>query len=548
MSRASRLYRILSVFSRYRLDSFIEQERLPASLRLALRCAPWRLLPQARQERGIRLRLALEELGPVFIKFGQMLSTRRDLLPTDIADELAKLQDDVPPFDPEQATAIIEQALGAPVSEVFAAFETQPLASASVAQVHSARLHSGEDVVVKVVRPGIDKVIRQDLALLFTLARLIQRYFPDGHRLRPLEVVADYETTILDELDLQREAANASQLRRNFIDSNLLYVPEVYWDYTGNNVYVMERISGIPVTDLETLRARGTDLKLLAERGVEIFFTQVFRDSFFHADMHPGNIFVDASDPADPSYIGIDCAIIGTLSDSDQYYLARNLLAIFQRNYRECAQLHVECGWVPPTTKAHEFESALRAVCEPVFERPIAEISFGQLLIYLFQTARRFNMEVQPSLVLLQKTLLNIEGLGRQLYPQLDLWTTAQPFLEKWVEQRYSPQGIFDRLRRHAPGWLEQLPQLPEAVFENLQNTRSLDQQSELQKQQLQRLQQQVQREDSQRKRLVLAMLLFGGAAATAFPEGLQQLSQWPLASWGLIGVGLYLLWPRRQP
>lgn len=548
MSRVTRLYRILSVFSRYRLDSFIEHDRLPARLRLLLSCAPWRLLPQAHQERGIRLRLALEELGPVFIKFGQMLSTRRDLLPVDIADELAKLQDDVPPFDPEQATIIIEQALGAPVAELFDQFETQPLASASVAQVHAARLHSGEEVVVKVVRPGIEKVIRQDLALLFTLARLIQRYFPDGHRLRPVEVVADYEITILDELDLQREAANASQLRRNFIDGNLLYVPEVHWDYTRNNIYVMERISGIPVTDLEALRARGTDLKLLAERGVEIFFTQVFRDSFFHADMHPGNIFVDASDPADPRYIGIDCAIIGTLSDFDQYYLARNLLAIFQRNYRECAQLHVECGWVPPTTKAHEFESALRAVCEPVFEKPIAEISFGQLLIYLFQTARRFNMEVQPSLVLLQKTLLNIEGLGRQLYPQLDLWTTAQPFLEKWVEQRYSAQGIFDRLRKHAPSWLEQLPQLPEAVFENLQHARNIDEQSELQKQQLQRLQQQVQREDSQRKRLVLAMLLFGGAAATAFPEGLEQLSQWPLASWALIGVGLYLLWPRRQP
>jgi ubiquinone biosynthesis protein len=422
------------------------------------------------------------------------------------------------------------------------------MASASVAQVHAARLKSSEQVVVKVLRPNIETVIRQDMALLFTLARLVQRYSADGRRLRPLEVVADYEITILDELDLQREAANTSQLRRNFQDSELLYVPVVYWDYTRRNVFVMERIHGIPVTDIETMAARGTDLKKLAERGVEIFFTQVFRDSFFHADMHPGNIFVDITDPSNPSYIGIDCAIIGSLSDFDQYYLARNLLAIFQRNYRECAQLHVECGWVPPGTREQDFEAALRTVCEPVFEKPIAEISFGQLLIYLFQTARRFNMEVQPSLVLLQKTLLNIEGLGRQLYPQLDLWTTAQPYLENWIEQRYSPQGIFERLRRSAPSWLEQLPRLPDALMDNLQHAKELEAQTLQQQTRLDSLQRQVQREDSQRKRLVVSVLLFGGAAATAVPQGLQQLSQWPLLSWGLLAVGLYLLWPRKQP
>jgi ubiquinone biosynthesis protein len=382
---------------------------------------------------------------------------------------------------------------------------------------------------------------------MYTLARLLHRYFPEGHRLRPVEVVSDYEITILDELDLQREAANASQLKRNFEGSALVHIPEVYWDFTRRNVFVMERISGIPVTDLDALRERGTDLKLLAERGVEIFFTQVFRDSFFHADMHPGNIFVDASDPADPKYIAIDCAIIGTLSDFDQYYLARNLLAIFHRDYRECAQLHVECGWVPPGTKVHEFESAMRTVCEPVFEKPISEISFGQLLVYLFQTARRFNMEVQPSLILLQKTLLNIEGLGRQLYPQLDLWTTAQPYLENWIQQRYSPQGLLDRLRRNAPSWLEQLPQLPEAVLQSLQHSHELETQTRQQRQQLEQLQDQVQREDSQRKRMVIAMLLFGGAAATAFPEGIRQMAQWPLLSWGLLGIGLYLLWPRSQ-
>jgi ubiquinone biosynthesis protein len=506
------------------------------------------LLPIDHRNRGERLRMALEELGPVFIKFGQMLSTRPDLLPADIASELAKLQDEVPPFQEAQAIAIIEQSLGAPVGDLFAQFNATPMASASVAQVHGAQLKTGEEVVVKVLRPGIEPIIRQDIALLFTLARLVQRYSADGRRLRPVEVVADYELTILDELDLQREAANTSQLRRNFEDSDLLYVPEVYWDFTVRNVFVMERIHGVPVTDVDAMVERGTDLKILAERGVEIFFTQVFRDSFFHADMHPGNIFVDISDPDNPSYIGIDCAIIGTLSDFDQYYLARNLLAIFQRNYRECAQLHVECGWVPPGTRVQDFESALRTVCEPVFEKPIAEISFGQLLIYLFQTARRFNMEVQPSLVLLQKTLLNIEGLGRQLYPQLDLWITAQPYLEKWVEQRYSPQGMLDRLRRNAPSWLEQLPRLPDALLDNLQHAKELEAQTLQQQQRLDTLQGQVQREESQRKRLVVALLVFGGAAATAFPQGLEQLSNWPLLSWGLLAVGFYLLWPRRQP
>jgi len=539
-----RLARITRVFSRYRLDSFIDLERLPVLPRALLRLGPWRLYSTRGLSRGQRLRMALEELGPVFIKFGQMLSTRRDLLPDDIADELARLQDDVPPFDRRHATDIIEGALSATVDELFAEFDAEPMASASVAQVHAATLHSGKKVVVKVVRPGIEKVIRQDIALLYTLARLLQRH-PDGRRLRPLEVVADYELTILDELDMQREAANASQLRRNFTDSPLVYVPEVFWEYTRRDVLTMERIYGVPVTDLDTLRASGTDLKVLAEKGVETFFTQVFRDSFFHADMHPGNIFVDISNPADPSYIAVDCAIIGTLSDFDQYYLARNLLAIFHRDYRECARLHVECGWVPPGTRVQDFEAAMRTVCEPVFEKPIAEISFGRLLIYLFQTARRFDMEVQPSLVLLQKTLLNIEGLGRQLYPQLDLWTTAQPFLENWVQQRYSPQGLFERLRANAPSWLEQLPQLPDAVFESLQHTRELDDRSRQQKQRLDQLQQHIQREDGRRKRLVVALLVFGGAAATAFPGSLQQMAQWPLLSWGLVAVGIYLLWPR---
>ncbi|MEQ9462166.1 MAG: AarF/UbiB family protein, partial [Haliea sp.] len=391
-SRSRRLLRILHIAGRYRLQEFIDTDRLPALPRTLLRLSPWRAGKGPDPGRGARLRMALEELGPVFIKFGQLLSTRRDLLPADIADELARLQDKVPPFDEALAAGIIETALGQPITTLFARFEQLPLASASVAQVHGATLHGGEDVVVKVLRPDIRPVITQDLALMYTLARLVQRYLPDGKRLRPVEVVADYELTIFDELDLRREAANASQLRRNFEGSKLVYVPQVYWDFTRSNVMVSERIAGIPVTDVETLEARHTDLKLLAERGVEIFFTQVFRDNFFHADMHPGNIFVDAGDPADPRYIAVDCAIVGSLSDADQYYLARNLLAVFRRDYREVAELHVECGWVPPTTRVQDFESAMRAVCEPVFERPISDISFGQLLIYLFSTARRFDM------------------------------------------------------------------------------------------------------------------------------------------------------------
>ncbi|MBT3411613.1 MAG: ubiquinone biosynthesis regulatory protein kinase UbiB [Halioglobus sp.] len=545
MSRITRLVKILRTVGRYRLDELLDADKLPATLRFSLRISPWRLNPVPDLSRGARLRKALEELGPVFIKFGQMLSTRRDLLPEDIADELAKLQDDVPPFPESQSVAIIEEALGKPVAELYANFEASPMASASVAQVHAARLHSGEEVVVKVVRPDIEPVIRQDIALMFTLAKLVNRYAPDGKRLRPLEVVRDYELIILDELDLAREAANASQLRRNFEDGKLVYVPQVYWDYTRREVFTMERIYGIPVTDMEVLREKKVDLKLLAERGVEIFFTQVLRDSFFHADMHPGNIFVDATDPADPTYIAVDCAIIGALSESDQYYLARNLLGIFQRDYREVAQLHVECGWVPADTRVQDFESALRAVCEPVFERPISEISFGQLLIYLFKTARRFDMEVQPSLVLLQKTLLNIEGLGRQLYPDLNLWDTAQPFLEEWVAQRYSPQSVLKRLQRHAPSWLEQLPQLPDVVMDNLQSARDLEQRFSIQQQKTQHLQDQARESVRRRRRYLIAALACGAAAISAFPGAWQQVAQAPPVSWVLASLALALLWPR---
>ena len=545
MSRVARLITIFRTVGRYRLDEFIDTERLGRAPRLALALMPWRLHRAPDLPRAVRLRLALEQLGPVFIKLGQMLSTRRDLLPTDIADELAKLQDDVPPFPEEQSIAIIEKGLGKPVTELFASFEARPMASASVAQVHAATLHNGDSVVVKVIRPDIEPIIRQDLALMFTLARLVARFVPDGRRLRPVEVIADYELIILDELDLGREAANACQLRRNFEDSRLLHVPQVYWDYTCRNVFVMERISGIPVTDMKALEARGTDLKLLAERGVEIFFTQVFRDSFFHADMHPGNIFVDATDPADPTYIAVDCAIIGSLSDSDQYYLARNLLSMFRRDYREVAELHVECGWVPPQTRVQDFESAMRAVCEPVFERPIGEISFGQLLIYLFRTARRFDMHIQPSLVLLQKTLLNIEGLGRQLYPGLNLWDTAKPFLENWVQERYSPQSFLRRLQRQAPSWLEQLPQLPDVMLDNLQQSRDIDTHFTQQQRHMEELQQQVGERTRRHRRQLLAALACLGAAISVLPGGWEQLAAAPLISWLLAGLALALLWPR---
>jgi len=528
-----RLITIAIIAIRYRLDQLIEPSRLPTWLCIVLKCGPWRLIPAPKLSRGERLRLAIEALGPVFIKFGQLLSTRRDLLPDDVAMELAKLQDQVPPFSNTLAKQLIESALGKPVSELFASFEEESLASASVAQVHGATLKNGRDVVVKVIRPGIERVIEKDVKLLYTIARLVQRYVPDGRRLRPVEVVQDYELTIFDELDLQREGANTSQLRRNFAESELLYVPEVFWDYTRRNILVMERIDGIPVTDLDDLAAQKTDMKMLAERGVEIFFTQVFRDSFFHADMHPGNIFVSRKHPQSPQYIAIDCAIIGSLSDFDQYYLARNLLAIFQRNYREVAELHIECGWVPADTRVHEFESAMRSVCEPVFEKPLAEISFGQLLVYLFSTARRFDMEVQPSLVLLQKTLLNIEGLGRQLYPQLNLWDTAKPYLEQWLRDRYSPQSMLKKVGHRLPGWLEQLPSLPETLLDGArQHPRPATGSDELRK--LSALL--VEQRNSQRLRIL------GATSIAAALLAAQPAVQLPSASWLLGGIGLLLL------
>ena len=472
-----RLYRIGAVLLRHGLDEYLPRQWQPWPVRLARRALFWLGNRHRQATPAKRLRLALETLGPVFIKFGQMLSTRRDLLSPELADELALLQDQVPPFSGELARQLIEQSLGRPIDSLFDHFDITPLASASVAQVHTAQLRSsGAEVVLKVIRPDIHTIIDADLRLLEALARLFAWCLPDN-RLRPLEVVREYRKTLLDELNLMSEAANAMQLRRNFEGSNLLYVPYVYTDLCRENVLVMERIYGIPVSDREALEANGTDLKLLAERGVEVFFTQVFRDSFFHADMHPGNVFVSYQHPADPLWIGIDCGIVGTLNRDDKRYLAENFLAFFNRDYRKVAELHVQSGWVPPDTKVEEFESALRTVLEPIFAKPLAEISFGHVLLNLFNTARRFNMQIQPQLILLQKTLLYVEGLGRQLYPQLDLWQTAKPFLERWMRQQIGPGAAWRALQENAPFWLEKLPQLPDMIYDALQQSQHRERQ-----------------------------------------------------------------------
>lgn len=543
LSSLRRLCRIVAVTARYRLDTLLDTDDLPRWLHYALRCSPLRLLPVPSTPPAVRIRETLQDLGPIFIKFGQMLSTRRDLLSPDLAEELAKLQDEVPPFCQREAVRIIERALGDPIDKLFLEFSPEPLASASIAQVHAARLPDGRAVVVKVVRPGIENVIAQDIDLLQTLAVLLQRYVPDGRRLRPVEVVEDYQNTIFDELDMQKEAANTSLLRRNFIDSGMLYIPEIFWDHTRKDVLVMERVEGIPIADTDAIRDYGINMKVLAERGVELFFTQVFRDNFFHADMHPGNIFIARSSPESPQYIGIDCAIMGSLSDFDQYYLARNLLAIFERDYRQVAQLHVECGWVPPQTRVQDFEAAMRSTCEPIFEKPLGEISFGQLLLYLFQTARRFDMEIQPSLVLLQKTLLAIEGLGRELYPQLDLWQTAQPFLANWLRERYTPQGILDNMRNQAPLWLEQLPQVPELVIKNLQQHSGLHSAVETMSQQIQQHQSALSKQRHQRRNIMAASLCAAAALLIAHPALFASLTELPPASWILLMLATIFAW-----
>ena len=539
-----RLVHINVVLVRHGLDEIVLNTHLLRPVHFLLYLLPWNWVRGTQPPRAIRLRRTLEDLGPIFIKFGQILSTRRDLLPEDIADEFASLQDRVPPFSGETAAVIVRDALGRPVEEIFSEFTREPLASASIAQVHTARLEDGREVVVKVVRPGIEKVIRRDVSLLHLVANLAHRYWPDAQQLHPREVVAEYEKTILDELDLLREAASASQLRRNFEGSDLLYVPEVHWEYTRRQVMVMERIAGIPISNVDALRDAGIDLPALAERGVEIFFTQLVRHNFFHADMHPGNIFVDREHPERPCYIAVDFGIMGSLSEQDKRYLAENFLAFFNRDYRRVAELHVESKWVPPETRIDEFEAAIRSVCEPIFDRPLKEISFGRVLVRLFQTARRFHMEVQPQLVLLQKTLLNIEGLGRQLYPDLDLWETAKPFLDRWMREQLGARALLREIERQAPKWGETLPALPGLAYETLKLARAGEIEVRIRSEAIEQLRVEIRRTNQRTVLAVIGAALLLGASVILGVGGTQLPMLWgaPIWTWILGGAGVCLV------
>jgi len=542
-----RLLAIQRALVRHGLDDFVRATHLYRPFRFLVLLSPWTWFQRSTgATRGERLRLALEELGPIFVKFGQALSTRRDLLPVDIADELALLQDRVPPFDSDVAVATVETAFGRPIAQIFASFDRVPLAAASIAQVHAATLNDGKDVVVKILRPGMRGLIERDLEVLEALAYLANAYWEEARRVRPVEVVAEYRKTILDELDLLREAGNASQLRRNFTGSNLLYVPEVYWDYCRTNVMVMERIHGIMVSRVDELRARGTNIAKLAEHGVVIFFTQVFRHNFFHADMHPGNIFVQIDDPENPRWAAVDFGIVGTLEARDQHYLAENFMAFFDRDYRRVAALHVESGWVPSTTRIDELESAVRTVCEPIFNKPLKDISFAQVLLRLFETARRFDMRIQPQLILLQKTLLNIEGLGRQLYPELDLWKTAQPVLRQWMRERASPRAVLKGLRAQVPDAVETLKLLPKIFKSAVREAADGNFRLRVENDGVERLRREIAAANASRDSHLLAGLLWLSGffwLATALPHA------W--LGWTAIAAALVLIaagfWSRRR-
>jgi len=537
IQRFIRLSTISWVLLRHGLDELILATHLFRPFRFLRIFMPWTWWAR-KTPRGARIRLALEDLGPIFVKFGQILSTRRDLLPDDIAIELAKLQDQVTPFDNQTAYNIIEKSLGHPLDEIFTEFSETPFASASVAQVHAATLHSGEKVIVKVLRPNIKVVIQRDISLLYIIADKIERYWSAGKNLRPMAVVAEFEKTLLDELDLMREAANASQLRRNFENSEKLYIPEVYWDHCRRDIMVMERIHGTPIGNIDALIEKNINLQQLSERGVEIFFSQVFRHSFFHADMHPGNIFVADNG----QYIAVDFGIMGTLNDTDQRYLAENFLAFFNRDYRRVAELHVSSGWVGKDTRIDEFESAIRAVCEPIFDKPLKDISFGLLLLNLFQTARRFNMEVQPQLILLQKTLLNIEGLGRQLYPELDLWKTAKPFLEQWMKDKIGPRSFFKHLKENAPLWAEQLPKIPNLIFDVLDQAKKGELKVELNETQMQQIKQEIKSGNSRSVRAIAGGSLLISAALlinNELPFLAENYAYLPVVVSGGLGIAL---------
>ncbi|WP_376697324.1 ubiquinone biosynthesis regulatory protein kinase UbiB [Wenzhouxiangella sp. EGI_FJ10305] len=460
ISRALRLTSIALTLARYRLDELLVALP-PLRFARAVRLLPWGRRHVRELSRGARLRLALQELGPIYVKFGQILSTRRDLLPEDIAEDLAGLQDDVPPFPSEQARAIIERQLGAPIAELFAQFDDSPLASASIAQVHGARLKTGEAVVVKVVRPGIELQIRRDLELLRALARLVRRYHPEGDRIRPDDIVSEFQRVIYRELDMKAEAASASLLKRNFEGSRDLYIPAIHWQMTAPRVLVMERVEGVPVKDIAELKRRGVNLERLARRGIRVFYSQVFRDNLFHADMHPGNLLVDTTNPQDPTWIALDFGIVESLTPEDLYYIGENFLAIFNRDYRRVAELHVEAGWVPADTRLDELTAAVRTVGEPNFTRPLEEVSFAEMVIELFSVARQFKLTLQPQLIMLQKTLLNIEGMGRELYPRLNIWDVAKPELEAIFAERYGLPRTARRMLKEMPSWLARAPELP---------------------------------------------------------------------------------------
>ncbi|MEZ5508450.1 MAG: 2-polyprenylphenol 6-hydroxylase [Gammaproteobacteria bacterium] len=547
MKRLARLLTIWSVFARYRLDQLLPSHPATGVLKLIIRLHPAAWGASTAEHPWARLRMAMEQLGPVFIKFGQLLSTRHDLLPLEAIEDLSRLQDQVPPFDEAAAIAIIEQELKQPVSELFGSLERKPLASASVAQVHAGTLKDGREIVVKVIRPGLEKIVEQDLQLLLTGARWLERVAPETKRFHPAQVVTDYRHILLGELDLGAEAANAAQFRRNFEDSPLLYVPEIHWQLSTTKVMTMERVYGVPVSDTAAMKAAGVDLAQLSEIGVEIFFTQVFRDNFFHADMHPGNVMVSLKDPANPQYLSLDCAIAGTLSKSERFLLARQLMALLDKDYEQIALLMIEAGWVPPTIRVQDFQNALRTVLEPVLERPLHEIEFGPILIRLFQTARRFEMQALPQFVLLEKTLIHVEGLGRQLYPELDIWAIGRPLLENWIRDQIGPSSIMQTIKRNGPALAEQLPQLPKLAWDALTELKKLSENQHL-------LLEKVERRHLQQLRRDRLFSLLGMAGvALGLTWGLNpgwepEWSTIPLGAWLIGGAGLGLLLQRLRP
>ena len=537
----SRLLKISAILSRYRLDEFLEATHLYRPMRLLRVIAPWGRRHVADAPRGERLRLALNEMGPIFVKFGQILSTRRDMIPEDIADELALLQDQVPPFPGEEARAIVERELEKPVEELFGVFETTPLASASIAQVHGATLPDGNEVVVKVVRPGIRKQLRRDIDLLYAVAGLAEKYWEGGQRVRPQEFVREFETFVFDELDMYREASNASLLRSNFEGSKDLYIPEIYWPYCREPVLVMERVSGVPVNDIQGLRDAGVNLERLAKIGIRVFYTQVFRDNLFHADMHPGNILVDVTDPENASYIALDFGIVASLTPKDLRYISENFMALFNRDYFRVAQLHVDAGWVPHDTRVEELEAAIRTVGEPNFTRPLNEISFGELMLKLFQVAYRFKLNIQPQLIMLQKTLLNIEGLGRELSPTFDAMAVAKPELESILREKHGLDRTAKDLRERLPGWLNRAPEMPGLLHDYLKQATEGNLVTRIDSEDLARLQ--ANQEDSDRRML---RAISGGAllVTSALLTGLE-VGPWFLSGLSVTGLvsGLLGAW-----